>query len=249
MIRKVIVKNVLYATTPAALQKITTACKKLSASYVSTYQGQQVDPACRKLMPPETTATRLLGVALPAKAVPRRALRCPRPFRLVGAAPPAGRAQWCATAKSVKHGPYWRWHRGGGTRGRPFRLAEAGIYRQGQQHGPWRTWYATGILESEGRYLTGKQSGRWEYYHPNGTLRTSGLYFRGREEGAWKQWSPHGQLLQEQRYLNGRLHGPHREWHPSGQRKAVGFYDRGRRRLLWRWFHPSGRVQRRRHYR
>ena len=52
------------------------------------------------------------------------------------------------------------------------------------RHGPYRQWYLSGSLESEGQYNNGKIDGKWTTWDANGKLLAITCY-----AGGEKQWT------------------------------------------------------------
>jgi antitoxin component YwqK of YwqJK toxin-antitoxin module len=148
-------------------------------------------------------------------------VRCPTGTRLVGAAPPAGKAQWCEKGNHVKHGPYvWWWT--------SDQKREQGDYQNGKKHGLWISLpEEVGGPLVIGRYVNGVPSGRWrertgrrEQEDENGVERT----FFNREI--------------EKHYRNGVLHGPYSD--SSNDEYEKGFYVNGKREGIWEKGSDSG---------
>jgi hypothetical protein len=64
-------------------------------------------------------------------------------------------------------------------------LAEEGRFRKGLKTGLWKTWYQSGVLESNQKWSNGLRSGRYNHYDEKGNLTETGLYASNRKEGTW----------------------------------------------------------------
>lgn len=79
-------------------------------------------------------------------------------------------------------------------------------YRQGKQHGPWRSENANGEVVESGRHRNGVRVGEWRTLHDNGERQTA-TYVDGELHGDWRLHSPSGGLLAERHYDHGEAVG------------------------------------------
>jgi antitoxin component YwqK of YwqJK toxin-antitoxin module len=63
-------------------------------------------------------------------------------------------------------------------------LAET-TFQGGRRHGPFRDYWPTGMLASEGNYLNDVQEGEWRFYHDDGTIMEVIQFKGGREVIDW----------------------------------------------------------------
>ena len=93
-------------------------------------------------------------------------------------------------------------------------------YKEGiiKYHGPWKTYFKNGQLESEGTYKDGKFDGPVKYYNEN------------------------GQLEEEKTFKNGVREGPFVSYYSNGDRRE-GTYKNGVREGKGFYYWSNGRVQ------
>ena len=53
---------------------------------------------------------------------------------------------------------------------------------EGRRQGPWKEFYETGELRSEGKYKRGLRDGDWVFYYRDGKEEQRGGYYRGKPE-------------------------------------------------------------------
>jgi len=95
---------------------------------------------------------------------------CPDGAHAHGAPPPAGLAYGCVLP---------------GAQGQPV------------PHGPYTTWYESGVKASEGEYRQGKRDGQWTFWYPDGARKLEAHYHLGREVGHWIFWDQAGEIFRE----------------------------------------------------
>lgn len=106
----------------------------------------------------------------------------------------------------------------------------------GTRNGPWKEFYPTGALKSEGVYKNGKRVGEWKFYHPNGQLEQTGLYNNnGKEEGTWIWYFATGSILREESYIDGKIDGLSTEYDETGAIIALGEYIEDYREGKWKF--------------
>ena len=142
---------------------------------------------------------------------------------------------------------------------------EAGVYKDGNRHGLWTSWYGHGQKESEGTYRDGrlmsvivwKPDGKvcpdTELKHGQGTrcsymvLRqlhakklTEYTYKDGLMHGPYTLWCWWSDSKQEHGHFHhGSKNGPYTEWYGNGRKRSEGVYQAGRLRsaVVWK---PDG---------
>ena len=170
------------------------------------------------------------------------------------------RAKWCEKSGKIKHGPFGRWHLGGGTK------AEGGDFADGAPTGTWRTWYPAGSMASEGaRDAAGRtgswtfwrgdrtrervggfsadlESGPWTSYWPDGATRSEGAYRDGLEDGTWHTFHPDGGPDETITYTAGARDGAYARAYPSGGRAEAGAYADDVKTGEWTTWYDNGAI-------
>src|SRR5690606_8408923 len=100
-----------------------------------------------------------------------------------------------------------------------------------------------GILMSEAMYRNGQQSGYFRTYYANSQLDTESTTEGGKRIGSFKQYSPEGVLMVEGQYLEGLLQGRNRAWYEDGQIRHIFQYEKGKK-IGTNWtFYPDSIVE------
>ena len=112
-------------------------------------------------------------------------------------------------------------------------LFEGIVDEEGRRQGPWKEYYSSGELKSEGSYKDNLKIGNWKYYYINGDLEQTGDYQRGLASGLWTWYYPNGQVWREEEYFMGQEEGISTEYSDSGTVLAKGNYIEGLRDGKW----------------
>ncbi len=113
------------------------------------------------------------GPVGPGEPAPHHvAYECPAGARERSEERPDGRAWWC----EIERGGGW------------------------VRHGPARTWFASGQIETQGEYEEGRRSGVWTRYWPSGVRRFQAEFRADRQEGWMHRWDARGNLESEVLY-------------------------------------------------
>lgn len=100
-------------------------------------------------------------------------------------------------------------------------------WKDGFEHGVWRTWFSNGKLETEINYTRGKLDGPWKSFHPNGRARDVQRYAAGLLDGRLTSRDELGRLRIEGAYRTGKRHGWWREYCPDGKAYLQARYEDG----------------------
>ena len=106
-------------------------------------------------------------------------------------------------------------------------LFEGIVDEQGRRQGPWKEYYETGELKSEGRYKDNLKVSKWVYYYRDETVEQTGNYLNGLPDGFWTWTYPDGQTWREEEYVMGEEDGPSIEYNDTGAVIAKGNYIEG----------------------
>ena len=165
------------------------------------------------------------GTNTPAAARSPGDLTCPEGTDERGAGPPAGLELYCARTdlrgRTLKHGPYRRWHT-------PDQLAERGSFYDNARHGAWTETDPRGTLTLEAHYIEGEPDGPWTAYHPSGARAETGQYADGERSGHWQFFDNHEQLQREGTYTDGQQDGVWVFYDEGGEPSLNRTYRRGR---------------------
>ena len=70
-----------------------------------------------------------------------------------------------------------------------------------------KSYYESGVLQSETNYKNDKKEGLTKRYHESGALKTEGSYKNGEYDGLYKVYSESGLLMHRSNFKNGKLLG------------------------------------------
>ncbi|MFM1874358.1 MAG: hypothetical protein RL266_95 [Bacteroidota bacterium] len=104
---------------------------------------------------------------------------------------------------------------------------------EGKRQGPWKEYYETGELRSEGRYKNGLREADWVFYYKDGKEEQRGSYVKGRPDGDWKWTHNNGQVWREEVFFDGLEEGMAIEYNDTGKVVAQGNYLSGEREGKW----------------
>ena len=99
-------------------------------------------------------------------------------------------------------------------------------YEYGMLDGPWKEYYLSGKVRTEGSYKHGLKDGVETGYSESGQKSMEANYSNGRRDGVCTQWS-NGQKVLEATYEDGRLIGTLRQWFGKGTPRLVQTYQAG----------------------
>lgn len=110
------------------------------------------------------------------------------------------------------------------------------------------SYYANGLVKSEGTYKKNLKVGVWKFYYENGELRTKGNYLSGMDYGVWTYFYENGNTSAEGSINKGIKEGNWKTYYESGGVKNEGNYLKGKKDGLWQYFNESGGLKARANY-
>jgi antitoxin component YwqK of YwqJK toxin-antitoxin module len=72
-------------------------------------------------------------------------------------------------------------------------------------NGPFKTYYETGSVQTEGECRSHRKHGLFTAYYPNGKIREQGEYVSDKKHKEWKLYDEDGNLVQMQVFRAGIL--------------------------------------------
>lgn len=136
---------------------------------------------------------------------------------------------------------------------------------EGRRQGPWKEFYETGELRSEGSYKQGLREGDWIFYYRDGKEEQRGSYYKGKPEGDWKWTYNNGQTWREESFIDGYEEGLAVEYNDTGKvvskgnylageregdwvidlgdHREEGAYVAGQQQGIWKAYFPSGKLK------
>ena len=79
-------------------------------------------------------------------------------------------------------------------------------FKDGLNHGPYKTWHDNGQLYIDGHYENGMKTGEWFTYYANGGLNTRGSYRNDEKTGVWNSYNLEGTMKREQDFGSEEKH-------------------------------------------
>lgn len=73
-------------------------------------------------------------------------------------------------------------------------------YRNGKEHGTWKTYYPGSKLKTSYKYYYGRLNGKSYSYYPNGILKDCTPYFMGNRKGKYREYYESGRIKKEVHY-------------------------------------------------
>jgi antitoxin component YwqK of YwqJK toxin-antitoxin module/Tfp pilus assembly protein PilF len=88
-----------------------------------------------------------------------------------------------------------------------------------------KSFYADGILSSEGLLVNDVRHGNWKFYNPLGIITTESNYSNGMFEGVQHTYNANGQVEKEYSCVGNNIIGLYKEYYINGHLKMQGNYD------------------------
>ncbi|MCV9389055.1 toxin-antitoxin system YwqK family antitoxin [Reichenbachiella ulvae] len=110
-------------------------------------------------------------------------------------------------------------------------------------NGPYRSYYLSGKVKSEGEYQYNRATGDWVYYFENGNIRNTGSFFRGRSVGIWTYYFENGNKRSEGILEDNQRAGEWTFYFEDGGLKSEGTYLDGIRDGLWKFYYEEGSLK------
>lgn len=144
-------------------------------------------------------------------------------------------------------------------------IGEGIVDDQGRRQGPWKEFYESGELKSEGNYKNGLREGEWVFYYRDGKEEQRGSYYKGEPDGEWKWTYNNGQTWREETFVEGFEDGLAIEYNDTGKvvakgnfisgeregnwildlgdTREEGNYVAGQKQGMWKSYYPSGKLR------
>ncbi len=130
------------------------------------------------------------------------------------------------------------------------RVKIEGQVQEGLPEGIWRTYYASGHLESIVHYKNGEVDGKTFFYYDKfpETKKAEMNFEEDMLEGLYTEYWPNGAVKAELEYKNGKLHGKAKYYYPTGKLKIEGKYRKGKKKGKWIYYDAKGKVLKKERY-
>lgn len=106
--------------------------------------------------------------------------------------------------------------------------------------GPYRSFYESGAVKSEGQFIQNKSTGTWKYYFENGKLRMEGEIVDGKGVGSWQYFYENGSPKMTGSMLNGKKDGFWTYFYKNSSKESEGYYKNGEKTGIWKYYHAHG---------
>ncbi len=121
-------------------------------------------------------------------------------------------------------------------------VQEEGTYRDGRRHGVVRGFHTDGSLRFEGRFDDGISAGDIVMHHKGGGVSTTETITGSDRQGVRTEYYEDGQPRSETAFRDGKRHGPETLWHRNGQKAQEGHHEAGRPTGEWRFYDEQGQL-------
>ncbi len=101
------------------------------------------------------------------------------------------------------------------------------IMKNNDYDGPFKEYYATGVLAQEITFKNGVKQGAEKVYHPNGQLASEANFVDGAYEGTYKTYHPSGKLNGTGTYVKGLNQGSYKSYYPNEILSEEVIYEKG----------------------
>ncbi len=144
----------------------------------------------------------------------------------------------------VADGKYVKYHSDGKT------IKVEGKVQDNLPEGIWRTYYASGRLQSVANYDDGEVDGDMYYYFDQSpeTKMVEMHYDHDIPDGAYMEYWKNGAQKAKLHYKNGKLHGEAYYYFRSGKIKVKGHYRKGEKKGKWLYYNKKGDVINKKRY-
>ncbi len=116
-------------------------------------------------------------------------------------------------------------------------------FEKGIRVGPFKNWFLTGELSSEGVFVNGKKAGQVSAYYKNGAIRKLSTYQNGKREGAENEYYRTGEWKAKYFYSAGKQTGRQEQYYTSQHLKELAFYKKGKRDSITKKYFVSGDLK------
>jgi len=102
-------------------------------------------------------------------------------------------------------------------------------YLNGKEHGLWKKFYSSGVLNEIRNFENGKKIGRYNTWWENGKLQQQFNLKDDEYEGTCKEWNSNGILIRSMNYKKGYEVGQQQLFYDNGKIRSNYFIVNGRR--------------------
>ena len=111
--------------------------------------------------------------------------------------------------------------------------------------GVLRNYFPTGEISLINNFKDGKQHGSFKSFHRNGNLAMEGQFLDGKQHGFWSEYYDNGKLYWKLEYIEGiAADGPFQMFHKNGQIKSEVVYSNGKPASNWMYYDEYGKKER-----
>lgn len=111
--------------------------------------------------------------------------------------------------------------------------------------GVLRNYFSTGEISLINNFKDGKQHGSFKSFHRNGNLAMEGQFVDGKQHGLWSEYYDNGELYWKLEYIKGvEANGPFKMFHKNGKIKSEVVYSEGKPASNWIFYDEHGKKER-----
>jgi antitoxin component YwqK of YwqJK toxin-antitoxin module len=106
--------------------------------------------------------------------------------------------------------------------------------------GPYKSYFESGGLKSEGQFVNNKSTGIWKYYYSNGRLRMQGQIGNGKNVGQWDYFYENGSKKMSGKLNQGKKDGFWVFYYKNNTIESEGEYASEVKIGSWKYYHEAG---------
>ncbi|WP_088653435.1 toxin-antitoxin system YwqK family antitoxin [Geofilum rhodophaeum] len=110
-------------------------------------------------------------------------------------------------------------------------------------HGEFKSFFASGELESIGILRNGVKVGEWIWYHESGNVQNRSFYKEGKLNGDYIDFYPNGSKKLAGFMVNNLRDGEFREYYNNGIAKSIQFYKADKQNGYYKSFYIDGQLK------
>ncbi|SFT36322.1 Antitoxin component YwqK of the YwqJK toxin-antitoxin module [Lishizhenia tianjinensis] len=122
-------------------------------------------------------------------------------------------------------------------------LKKTGVFKNGEQHGFFVEYRGDGSKESEYNVKDGVLNGSIKSYYENSKLEKEGFMLNGKEHGNFKEYTEEGVLELVYNKKNGEFDGSFKVYYENGQLKRIGAFANGVESGEFKEYNEEGKLE------
>lgn len=109
--------------------------------------------------------------------------------------------------------------------------------------GPYKSYFISGSIETEGYYIDNLPDSIWTYYYESGVVKMRGALEMGTNHGLWEYFFENGKLSMAGMITNSKREGSWKYYYENGDLKSQGDYKANEKTGIWNYFYEEGEIK------